>query len=292
VDWRDLARYHAGAISRAQLRSCGLTENEVRGLVRRRDLSCLLPGVYAPRPVPDSFLQRAWAAVLWSGGVLSHRSAAVPWELAVPRTPAIEISVAHSWRRRVPHGVRLHRLVRGVDGVTESAGLPLTDRVTTIVELLRSERIGIATSLLDRSLQRGWLGPADLTQAIVAGRCRPGNRQLRELIDSVEPGADAESERILHRLLRRAGLTSWVPQYRVQLPGRVAYIDVAFPEQRLAIEVDGRRYHDEFSDHFESDRTRQNELQAQGWRVLRFTWRSLNDDPRGALAKIIQLLTP
>ncbi|HEX2308075.1 MAG TPA: hypothetical protein VHI14_07145 [Jatrophihabitantaceae bacterium] len=36
---------------------------------------------------------------------------------------------------------------------------------------------------------------------------------------------------------------------------------------------------------FESDRLRQNELVAAGWRVLRFTWRMLYDDPDRVLAR-------
>jgi very-short-patch-repair endonuclease len=110
------------------------------------------------------------------------------------------------------------------------------------------------------------------------------------LIRRLEPGAHAESERVLHRLLRAAGLTGWTAQFRVPLADRIAYVDVAFAGERLAIEVDGRRFHDEFSDHFENDRGRQNELMAHGWRVLRFTWRMLVDHPEAVVAKIIQLL--
>jgi very-short-patch-repair endonuclease len=70
-------------------------------------------------------------------------------------------------------------------------------------------------------------------------------------------------------MLRRAGLRGWRAQYRIVLSGGVAYADVAFPLRRLAIEIDGRRHHDETSGRFESDRIRQNELVAAGWRVLR-----------------------
>ena len=44
--------------------------------------------------MPESFTQRAWAAVLWSGGTLSHRSAAELWSLPVLRSSTIHVTVA------------------------------------------------------------------------------------------------------------------------------------------------------------------------------------------------------
>jgi len=94
----------------------------------------------------------------------------------------------------------------------------------------------------------------------------------------------------MHRLLRRAGIAEWVPQYPVRLPRGIAYLDIAFPEQKIAIEVDGRRYHDESSDRFEADRDRQNDLVALGWRVVRVTWTMLAENPGRVVDRIRHLL--
>ena len=102
--------------------------------------------------------------------------------------------------------------------------------------------------------------------------------------------AHAESERKLHRLLRRAGLIGWTPQRRILACGHTYRVDVAFDYARLVIEVDGRRWHDAQSEQFEADRVRQNHLTAAGWRVLRFTWRRLTDDPNGVVAEIRAML--
>jgi very-short-patch-repair endonuclease len=75
----------------------------------------------------------------------------------------------------------------------------------------------------------------------------------------------------------------------VQLRTRVAYLDVALPDAKIAIEVDGRVAHGPWSDRFSDDRARQNDLVAAGWRVLRFTWRHLQD-PAYVLGQIAQLL--
>jgi very-short-patch-repair endonuclease len=261
----------------------------IRRLIARRDLVSVLPGVYAARPSPVSFEQRAWAGVLWSGGVLSHHSAARLWDLPVAASRSIHLTVAPAVRPTAA-GILLHRVTLMPGSITTIGDLPVTRRSATVLDLLRSEPLLSARNLLDRAVQQGWIDARRLEAALVDQPSRTGNRQLRRLIVAIEPGADAESERVLHRLLRQAGLTGWVAQYRVRLPSGLAFVDVAFPEHRLAIEVDGRRYHDANSDAFERDRSRQNELHACGWRVLRFTWAAMRDDPAGVIRRVRELL--
>jgi very-short-patch-repair endonuclease len=64
---------------------------------------------------------------------------------------------------------------------------------------------------------------------------------------------------------------------------------VAFPEARVAVEVDGRAWHSA-GDRFQHDRSRQNALVAAGWTVLRFTWADLTQRPDLALAVIATTL--
>jgi very-short-patch-repair endonuclease len=290
MDWRDRARRQAGAIGRGQLAAAGLSESRIAGLVARRDLYELLPGVYSPRPVPESMRQRMWAAALWSGGVISHRSAAGLWKLPIDATTVVHVTVAdRRFRQRAP-GVRTHRVPLARLHRISYDGLPVTDRSRTVIDLLRTERVGDARRLLDRGLQQGWVAEHDVESAFRVERGRTGNAQLRRLLAELEQGAQAESERRMHRLLRRAGIAGWVPQYPVRLPRGIACLDIAFPEQKIAIEVDGRRYHDESSDRFEADRDRQNDLVALGWRVVRVTWTMLAENPGRVVDRIRHLL--
>jgi very-short-patch-repair endonuclease len=290
MDWRDVARRQSGVIAREQLRACGLSEHEVRGLVRRHDLTDLLPGVYTPRPVPDSIGQQEWAAVLWSGGVLSHRSAARRWQLQIDASPHPHVTVGDRRFRGRVDGVCVHRVRIDPGHVTTASGLRVTNRPRTVIDLLRTEGYGPARDLRDRALSQRWMDELAIARSISAQLGRTGNAQLRRLLAELEPGAQAESERVLHAILRHAGLTGWRPQFRVRLGPRTAYVDVAFPDRLIAIEVDGRRYHGDDSDRFEDDRIRQNDLVAHGWRVLRFTWRQLTEQPQLVLSRIVQLL--
>ena len=66
-------------------------------------------------------------------------------------------------------------------------------------------------------------------------------------------------------------------QHVVENVGRfVARVDFAYPDPRLAIELDGFRSHGQRKT-FDQDRTRQNQLVLLGWTVLRFTWSDLTD---------------
>lgn len=81
--------------------------------------------------------------------------------------------------------------------------------------------------------------------------------------------------------MRAANLTGWKANHPVC--GYV--VDVAFPDQRLAIEVDGWAFHSDQAT-FQRDRTRQNRLSLNGWTVLRFTWLDLTEHPQRVIAEI------
>jgi very-short-patch-repair endonuclease len=174
--------------------------------------------------------------------------------------------------------------------ITDASDLPVTNKQRTLIDLLRTEPLFAARDLLDRAIQQDWLSPFAIEAELRGARCRTGNVRLRELLAGLEPGAHAESERVLHRLLRRAGVSGWVPQYRVKLTARTAYLDVAFPSLKLAIEIDGKLGHDAHSDRFDDDRARQNELVGAGWVVLRFTWQQLNHRSEWVVQQIVQHL--
>ena len=85
---------------------------------------------------------------------------------------------------------------------------------------------------------------------------RAGNKErLKLLIDSRDEPWSA-AERLSHRLLRTArGITGWKTNLPTHVDGQTYYIDIAFEQQKLAIEIDGR-LHETDVDLFESDRWR------------------------------------
>lgn len=67
-----------------------------------------------------------------------------------------------------------------------------------------------------------------------------------------------------------------IPQYQV-MNGKYR-IDFAEPELKLAIELDGHTWHSS-KGQFTKDRKRQRELEALGWRVIRFSGKEILDNP-------------
>ena len=62
-----------------------------------------------------------------------------------------------------------------------------------------------------------------------------------------------------------------------------------WPQQPLIVETDGFEFHSGRTA-FERDRARDAEHQARGFRVLRFTWRQLEDRPELVVARLAQTL--
>jgi very-short-patch-repair endonuclease len=62
-------------------------------------------------------------------------------------------------------------------------------------------------------------------------------------------------------------------------------VDFAFPAEKLVVEADGKAYHRGWR--VRKDKKRQEWLQKNGWRVLRFTGSTIYNDARGC-ARIVK----
>ncbi|MDK9702433.1 MAG: endonuclease domain-containing protein [Sulfuritalea sp.] len=77
-------------------------------------------------------------------------------------------------------------------------------------------------------------------------------------------------------------------EYPNVVPGRKFRLDIALPDRRLAIEVDGWEWHGKHKGDFERDRQRQNLLTIHGWRILRFTAGQIQKEIDAVLATLEQ----
>ena len=95
----------------------------------------------------------------------------------------------------------------------------------------------------------------------------------------------SELERRLLPALKAAGLPEPVTNHRF---GRCRP-DFYWPHHRLMVETDGWKGHGHRMA-FESDRARDADLQAQGFAVLRFTWRQVMEQTLLVTVRIAQVL--
>jgi very-short-patch-repair endonuclease len=217
---------------------------------------------------------------------LARSTAGLLWGVLDEDDGDIHIVIPHARRVYAPPGVRLHRAILPPEATTDKSGRTVTTRRWTVVDLIATLPGAQASRLADRAVQRNWISTLDCEQRLRARPHFPGNVQLRRIAATLSDGAAADSERVLHRLLRRAGIAGWQPNYEVWSGGElIGVVDVAIPERKLAIEVDGMAYHVDV-DRFRRDRSRQNALVALGWTVLRFTWADLTERPGYVIAML------
>lgn len=157
--------------------------------------------------------------------------------------------------------------------------LPLTVLETAVT---LGER---GSQLMDRALQR-FVSLEALHRAYGRNLGRRGSAAAGRLLAAAADRAASAAERELIALLRAARLTGWVQHYRLGDDE----VDLAFPEYRVAVEVDGWAWHHD-ADTFRRDRERQNRMVLAGLTVLRFTWHDLTQCPDKVVTDIRVALT-
>ena len=290
-----LAATRHGVFSRSQAIKLGAT----RGLIARRIANArwesLYQGVYRLAGTASTYRQRLLAACLaaGSGAVASHRSAGAIKQL--PRMPdgIVELSVPRT--RRVTHaGIKIHHVgVLPTADTTVVDGIPVTTVTRTLIDLAAVVSVDIVEEALDDALRRGLTSVRRLRRRLdeLNPRGRTGTGALRVLLDARATGATPESvlETRLLRHLRRARLPLPVCQFPIRHDGRiVAVVDFAYPDKRVAIEVDGYRWHSGRG-RWQSDLARRNALAALGWRVIHATSTDMTR-PAALLSTILEAL--
>ena len=104
-------------------------------------------------------------------------------------------------------------------------------------------------------------------------------------------GRAAQDDAQLARRRRLAALQGLLQQTKERVRMRLRYvIDIAFPEAKLAVEIDGWAWHMAV-DRFRADRHKGNALVRARWDLLRFTWHDLDGRPESVFAEIRDTLT-
>jgi very-short-patch-repair endonuclease len=253
------------------------------------------PGVFTVAGLPASWERSVLAACLaaGNGAVASHRAAARIWHLVDASDDIVEITVPRS------KGPRLSRVTvhRSRDLVPEQTTIrrriPVTNPLRTMVDLAAV----LPPDKLEDALDAGLRWPSLFSVAAVeatlkklAGRGRSGAGVLRQVLEDRVLGnavSDSDLEKRMGKLLRRASLPAATFHYAVCTPAGLflAEVDFAYPEIKLAIEVDGFDAHGTPRS-MAKDFVRQNGLVPYRWHVLRFTWWQVNHEPEMVAAAI------
>ncbi len=300
----DLAARQYGLITLEQALVVGWTRAEIDRRLEERSWVAVRRGVFRSAASPVTWRQRALAACIDPGGALavSHASAAYLHGLLTGRPFVIDVLIPYG---SSPHGlaktVRTHR-TRSTPNWREIVtieGVRTTCLARTLVDIAQTggsvaHAVPIA-ELLDRAMVAGRSDRARaLLAAQVAQRCCQGRRGTTALRTALEPWSSdasngARPQSVLEAQVLRAITRGRLPppqlQYRLDLPTGAVFLDFAWPDRRVALEVDGYRFHSGKAT-FDRDRVRGNALLLAGWNVLHTTSAQLDEDAGTLLAML------
>jgi hypothetical protein len=183
--------------------------------------------------------------------------------------------------------VQIHRVATlSFDEVAVRGSLRLTSAALTICDVAGIDPPGATERVLAEARVQKLAISEALDRLIERTPTLKGSSVIRQLLRAsttpAEPGRRPSS--------RCAG-SSQPPGSSSRSPTRSCSATRSTPvaDQRLVVEVDGYQFHGHRHS-FESDRRRDQQLVAAGYRVIRVTWLQLRDQPVAVVASIAQAL--
>jgi hypothetical protein len=280
-----IASVSHGVVTRAQVLSAGVTDDEIRWRLQRGGLIRVHRGVYRVGHRAPSTEATYLAAVLAAGegALLSGRAAAHLLGLTKGSAPPPEV---------------ITRTQRRIDGVTTHRSRSLNARdatmfkaipVTTVPRTLTDIAAHLPLDALARACHEAGVRYGTTPKAVEAVLARrpssPGAQKLRRVIHGDVHVTLSKLEAHFLELLRNAGLPLPVTNRQT---GRHR-VDCRWPEHQLTVELDGYRFHN--SRHsWELDRHREREARARGDEFRRYTYGDVFERPARMLAELVSLI--
>ncbi len=283
-----------GIVSRAQLMEMGLGEDAIDARLRGGRLHRLHCGVYA---LGNDIVPREgrWLAAVMTVGedaALSHHSASELWSIRRgAERSQIDVSAPRPARSRP--AIRRRYLRLAPDEVTVRRRIPVTTLTRTLFD--------IATEISAEGLE-GAIREAEylhrfkvesLEVLLDRHPSRRGAKTIKTCLHRLGQGPRGRTRSRMEvrfaALLARTDLPKPTLNTLLDLDGFKVEADCLWREQQAIVELDGGEAHGTRVA-FESDRERDRRLQAAGWRVIRVTWRQL-DNPAPLLADLRNLLS-
>ncbi|NHC15474.1 PDDEXK family nuclease [Motilibacter deserti] len=247
-------------------------------------------GVLVAHSGPLTTRQERWVDVLSAGrsAVLAGLTAAVEGGLRGYDDDRRWVLVPHGLKRsstRPGLMVRSSTLL-AAEHVQPGASPPRTRIARSLVDSATwGPSDTFARSVLHAGAQQRLVRASDLALVVAARKNTRRRALVAGTIADVAGGAHTLAEAEVPRLCRKAGLPEPGRQVRRKdRDGRVRWLDAAWPEWNLVLEVDGRGHLDISA--WWDDMARDNALVLEGQRVLRFPSFMVREQPEVVAAAI------
>ena len=291
-------RQHHGAITAAKLQELQCPRSSVERMVERRELIPITRGVFRTGHTRKSDLQLMSAiSQLIPSAAIGFTSAGKLHGLRKMTNNFVHVLIPHDHSVRIT-GALVHRC-RNIDAdldlITRDDGVRLTNVARTLFDV--ADMIGLenAISAIEDALAKQLCTFDDLVSMCrrLSHPRRPGTRTFRAALSSRDPwreALDSNLEVLVLLAIERLGLPTPVCQFPMTLPnGTDIEIDFAWPEQRVALEIDHTYWHDG-SQPARRDKRRDRQLGVVAWQPMRITDAEVEEDVDAALADVAEVL--
>jgi hypothetical protein len=274
-----------GNVTTQQLRGIGLPGSSIQHRVKAGRLYRQYRGVYSVgRPATTPY-ERATAAVLacGRGAALGHGSAMVLWGYWRRWEEPLEVVIAGD--RRVP-GITIHRCsTLHWRDVTTQAGIRVTSPARTIFDVSPRLTEKALKRKVSEALHSLWMNESELIELVIRLAHLPPASRIAPLLDLPGTPTRAGWEDGLPGFCKEHGLP--IPVMGAVVGGYI--VDALFEDEKVIVELDSWEYH-KGRIAFETDRERDAQLLALGYRTIRITWERLHARPRQEAERLRTIL--
>jgi hypothetical protein len=287
---------HLGVFLASRAEEFGITARQLVDLRRAGVVERAYPRVYCFTAVAPSDEQRLRAALAWAGPAASAatRSAGALYALSDVQAPQPEIVVPESRRARHPGIIVHHARHRPALMLRTVRGIPTTGPEATLQALAQVLDLVALEVACEDARRRGLTSIPALHRYLerFSARGRPGTTRLRALLAELDPRWPSQSklEVLTRRLLVAHGLTDFVREHPLIDGGERFRYDFAFLRERVILETNGRRWHDDPTD-YQRDQHKWSVPARHGFRLLFATWSDVTAHPERLVAGLRDVLT-
>jgi hypothetical protein len=277
-------------VARFQLLELGFGETAIKVRLANGWFHRLHGEVYAVGHLRLGQRSPWWAALLayGRGTVLSHRTAAVLWDIRRSRKGPIDVT-APGGRQGIERreGIWVHRCQLKTEDREIRDGFPVTTVARTVFDLAEVSSYEELKKTAEAADRRNLLQLRELEEVCERGRGRRALKPVRRLLAELAAPDEGRSPLEIRfaafvRLYRLP-----VPMQNVEVLGHE--VDALWPSAKLIVELDSWEHHGHRAA-FERDRARDPKLLIAGYRTIRVTHRRLDREAEQLAVEIRQLL--
>ncbi|MFV0427550.1 MAG: hypothetical protein ACK5KU_11035 [Beutenbergiaceae bacterium] len=214
--------------------------------------------------------------------VVSHESAALIWGLYTVYVPTLTHVIQSSRpSRNDAADVKRHCAALPPEDATSLDEVQVTSLTRTVLDCARTlpfrEAVVICDAAHGQDLDLGAL--ASRVRGIAG---RPGAQRARMVLQHTRPGSESAGETLSRLEISAAGLPDPQLQVAVTTPCGRYRLDLGWPQWRVGIEFDGWMKYDraDSASVLFAEKQRENAIVAQGWTIVRLTFRDLREPQR------------